>query len=95
MTGRMLKKYLENRKEGYTYNDPRFPNINIEFEFIAYDEKGLSIPEDQWKEFDAIDIVFVNTGAIYQVRVKDDVDAALTKVARVFNKFSKTDGVAK
>ncbi len=94
MTGRMLKKYLENRKEGYTYVDPRFPNIHIEFEFIAYDEKGLAIPEDQWKEFDAIDVCFVNTGAILQVRVyNNDVDAALAKVARTFNKFSKTDGI--
>lgn len=94
MTGNMLKKYLANRKEGYTYVDPRFPNIHIEFEFIAYDEKGNHIPEEKWEKFDAIDVCFVNTGAILQVRVdNDNVDAALTKVARVFNKFSKTDGV--
>lgn len=47
MTGNMLKKYLANRKEGYTYTDPRFPNIHIEFEFIAYDEKGNYIPEEK------------------------------------------------
>jgi tellurite resistance-related uncharacterized protein len=94
MTGRMLKKYLENRKEGYTYVDPRFPNIHIEFEFLNYDEKGNYIPEEKWEKFDAIDVCFVNTGAILQVRVyNDDVDTALTKVARVFNKFSKTDGI--
>jgi tellurite resistance-related uncharacterized protein len=93
MTGRMLKKYLENRKEGYTYTDPRFPNIHIEFEFLISDENGKYIPEEKWEKFDAIDICFVNTGAILQVRVyNDDVETALNKVARAFNKFSKTDG---
>lgn len=94
MTGNMLKKYLETRKEGYTYIDPRFPNIHIEFEFWERDEYGNYIPEEKRINFDAIDVCFVNTGAIYQVRNDGDVDAALTKVARVFNKFSKTDGVA-
>ena len=93
MTDKMLKKYLENRKEGYTFTDPRFPNIHIEFEFLISDEYGRYIPEEKREKFDAIDVCFVNTGAILQVRVdNDDVDAALKKVARVFNKFSKTDG---
>jgi hypothetical protein len=70
------------------------PDILIEFEFWQSDEYGNYIPEEKWEKFDAIDVCFVNTGAILQVRVyNDDVDAALTKVARVFNKFSKTDGI--
>ena len=90
MTGRMLKKYLENRKEGYTYTDPKFPDILIEFEFWQRDEYGNYIPEEKWEKFDAVNIVFVNTGAIYQVRVdNEDYDKALEKAARVFNKFSK------
>jgi hypothetical protein len=90
MTGRMLKRYLENRKEGYTYTDPKFPDIFIEFEFWQSDEYGNYIPEEKWEKFDAVNIVFVNTGAIYQVRVdNEDYDKALEKAARVFNKFSK------
>lgn len=90
MTGRMLKKYLENRKEGHTYTDPKFPDILIEFEFWQHDEYGNYIPEEKWEKFDAVNIVFVNTGAIYQVRVdNEDYDRALEKAARVFNKFSK------
>lgn len=90
MTGRMLKKYLENRKEGYTYTDPKFPDIHIEFEFWQRDEYGNFIPEEKWEKFDAVNIVFVNTGAIYQVRVdNEDYDKALEKAARVFNKLSK------
>lgn len=90
MTGRMLKKYLENRKEGYTYTDPKFPDIHIEFEFWQRDEYGNFIPEEKWEKFDAVNIYFVNTGAIYQVRVdNEDYDKALEKAARVFNKLSK------
>ena len=90
MTGRMLKNYLENRKEGYTYTDPKFPDIRIEFEFWQSDEYGMYIPEEKWEKFDAVNIIFVNTGAIYQVRVdNEDFDKALEKAARVFNKFSK------
>lgn len=90
MTGRMLKKYLENRKEGYTYTDPKFPDIHIEFEFWQRDDYGNYIPEEEWEKFDAVNIVFVNTGAIYQVRVdNEDYDAALEKAARRFNKLSK------
>ena len=90
MTGRMLKKYLENRKEGYTYTDPKFPDIHIEFEFWQRDEYGNHIPEEKWEKFDAVNIYFVNTGAIYQVRVdNEDYDKALEKAARVFNKVSK------
>ena len=90
MTGRMLKKYLENRKEGYTYTDPKFPDIHIEFEFWQRDEYGNYIPEEEWEKFDAVNIFFVNTGTIYQVRVdNEDYDKALEKAARVFNKFSK------
>lgn len=90
MTGRMLKKYLENRKEGYTYIDPKFPDIHIEFEFWQHDDYGNYIPEENWKNFDAVNIVFVNSGAIYQVRVdNEDYDAALEKAARRFNKLSK------
>lgn len=90
MTGKMLKKYLENRKEGYTYADPKFPDIHIEFEFWQSDEYGRFIPEEEWEKFDAVNIIFVNTGAIYQVRVdNEDYDKALEKAARVFNKLSK------
>lgn len=90
MTGKMLKNYLENRKEGYTYIDPKFPDIHIEFEFWQSDEYGMCIPEENWEKFDAVDIVFINTGAIYQVRVEnEDYEKALEKTARVFNKFSK------
>lgn len=90
MTGKMLKKYLENRKEGYTYTDPKFPDIHIEFEFWQRDDYGNYIPEENWKNFDAVNIVFVNSGAIYQVRVdNEDYDAALEKAARRFNKLSK------
>lgn len=90
MTGRMLKKYLKNRKEGYTYTDPKFPDIHIEFEFWKRDEYGNHIPEENWEKFDAVNIYFVNTGAIYQVRVdNEDYDKALEKAARVFNKVSK------
>lgn len=90
MTGRMLKNYLENRKEGYTYTDPKFPDIHIEFEFWQRDDYGNYIPEEEWGKFDAVNIVFVNTGAIYQVRVdNEDYDAALEKAARRFNKLSK------
>lgn len=43
-----------------------------------------------WEKFDAVNIVFVNSGAIYQVRVdNEDYDAALEKAARRFNKLSK------
>ena len=90
MTGRMLKKYLENRKEGYTYEDLKFPDICIEFEFWQSDEYGNYIPEEKWEKFDAVNIMFISTGAIYQVRVdNEDYDKALEKAARVFNKLTK------
>lgn len=95
MTGNMLKKYLANRKEGYTYVDPRFPNIHIEFEFLCYDENGKYIPEEKRSKFDAVNIIIINVGAIYQVPFNGNVDKTLEKVARTFNKLSKMYSLAK
>ena len=95
MTGNMLKKYLANRKEGYTYTDPKFPNIQIEFEFWERDENGYYIPDEKREKFDAVDIIIVNVGAIYQVPFNGNIDKTLEKVARTFNKLSKMYSLTK
>ena len=91
MTGKMIQKWLDSRKDFTDYqmktSDPR---IDIEFEFFERDEIGNYIePKD--RTFDRADIVLPQVGAIFQVVQRDNksMDSFLTRVANKYNKIEK------
>ncbi len=91
MTGKMIQKWLDSRKDLTDYQmKTANPNIDIEFEFFESDEYGNYVkPED--RTFDRVNICLPMTGAIYQVCQRDGetIESLLKRVANRYNKIEK------
>ena len=94
MTKNMLQKKIDGYHKGNgideVFFDSKYPNVKIDFEYEIYDDFGKYIPPKDQELF-AIDIEFIDTGAILQVRPKDypTFDKFLERVARLYNKVVK------